>query len=377
MSMVSDFSYRKAHGNGDSCGYDLIGSIDANADGALQTLASGIAAGCHVLLDFSQVERVNSMGLSLLLKIFEDWERQKIRIEVQNLNRMVSMLFKITGLGRFIKSDGKHNDTEVGLTPAGSVPNKNNGAKTVTPAPTHDKLNFVANLQSGQQLTGWYLLNTYLQRRLKKAIHFEQAHDSPNGHMTDLLFARPFEACDMMAEHGFIPLLRPSHETDEVVILVRADDERDLKDYQGVTVATASKNSFVYLLGRFLCDDSGLDSGQLEFEFSGNEIKALQSLIRKKCDLMFMLKKTYGSLSSFSRSNVRKLDESATDFASHLFCVSPYLETEGKLLTEILTGMGQDEQGRQILQDIQIEGWVKPEASELDMLKMVYGRYAS
>jgi len=377
MSMASHFSYRKANGNANSCRYDLIGSIDANADSALQALASDITAGFHVLLDFSQVERVNSMGLSLLLKIFEDWERQKIRIEVQNLDRMVSMLFKITGLGRFIKSDGKLNGTEVGLTPTGSIPKKTNEAKTVASAPEHDKLNFVANLQSGQQLTGWYLLNTYLQRRLKKAIHFEQANDSLNSHMIDLLFARPFEACNMMTEHDFIPLLRPSHETDEVVLLIRADDGRDLPDYQGVTVATASKNSFVYLLGRFLCDEGGLDSGQLKYDFSGNEIKALQSLIRKKCDLMFMLKKTYDGLSSFSRSNVRKLDESATDFASHLFCVSPYLEKEGQLLAEILAGMGQDLQGQQILQDIQIEGWIKPEPSELDMLKMVYGRYAS
>jgi len=171
--------------------------------------------------------------------------------------------------------------------------------------------------------------------------------------------------------------MRPSHETDEVVILAREDDDRGLRDCHGVTVATASKKSFVYLLGRFLCDEEGLDSGQLKFDFVGNEIKALQSLIRKKCDLMFMLKKTYDGLSSFSRSNVRKLDESATDFASHLFCVSPYLENEGKLLAEILAGMEQDEQGLQILQDIQIEGWIKPEPSELDMLKMVYGRYAS
>jgi hypothetical protein len=230
-------------------------------------------------------------------------------------------------------------------------------------------------MQSGQQLTGWYLLNTYLQRRMKKAIHFEQTADAPNGDATDLLFARPFEACQMIAQHDFIPIMRPINETDEVIILTRADDKRELNSYEGVTVSTAAEGSFVYLLGRFLCDENGLDSAKFSFDFAGNEIKSLQSLIRKKCDLVFMLKKTFESLSSFSRNNVRKLDESQTNFAYHLFCVAPHLQSEGDILAEILINMGNDEHGQQILQDIQIQGWCKPEAGELKMLQMVYNRY--
>jgi anti-anti-sigma factor len=354
--------------------YDLVGSIDAHANTVLDALTQVPASG-HVLLDFSKVERVNSMGLSLLLKIFEQWEQQKIHIEVQHLDRMVSMLFKITGLGRFIKTDGKA--PEAGATGLNPEPPRHIDAKTVAPAAVvaHDKLNFVASLQSGQQLTGWYLLNTYLQRRMKKAIHFEQAVDTPNPNTTDLLFARPFEAALMISQHGFIPVLRPVSEADEVVILVRADDTRVLADYAKASVGTATEDSFVYLLGRFLCDENGLDSAQLNFDFSGNEIKALQTLIRKKTDLLFMLKKTYDGLSSFSRNNVRKLDESQTDFACHLFCVAPHLKDQGAELTEILMDMAKDDQGQQILQDIQFEGWNKPEAGELQMLQMVYDRY--
>ena len=38
--------------------------------------------------------------------------------------------------------------------------------------------------------------------------------------------------------------------------------------------------------------------------------------------------------------------------------------------------MAQDEQGKEILKDIQIQGWNTPEAAELQMLQMVYDRYA-
>lgn len=357
--------------------YNFIGSIDALSAETLQTL-SDIPESSYVLLDFKQVERVNSMGLSLLLKLFEEWERNKIRVEVQNLNRMASMLFKITGLGRFVRAEGQpaeiaattthiveptHADNNVVATPAKSVVN--------------DKLNFVASLQSGQQLTGWYLLNTYLQRRMKKAIHFEQSVDVPNSNSTDLLFAKPFEACQMIKNHGFIPVMRPIAEADEVVILTRADETFSLKDYEGTSVSTATEGSFVYLLGRFLCDESGIDSSKFTYEFAGNEIKALQLLIRKKCNLLFMLKKTYEGLSSFSRNSVRKLDESVTDFACHLFCVAPHLKEEGAMLASILKEMEHDEHGSPILKDIQVQGWIKPEEGELQMLQMVYSRYTS
>lgn len=377
MSMNNNFTIKQITSENNNFSFGLIGAIDAHAGTVLDSL-SQIPASSYVLLDFSQVERVNSMGLSLLLKVFENWERQKIRIEVQNLDRMVSMLFKITGLGRFIKSDGNTPDTSTVISTSNpEPPHHTTEPKRPTPIAgvVADKLNFVASMQSGQQLTGWYLLNTYLQRRLKKAIHFEQTVDAPDPDKTDLLFAKPFEASLMIKKHGFIPVMRPASEADEVVILTRSDDSRSLLEYSNACVSTATENSFVYLLGRFLCDENGLDSSKLSFDFSGNEIKALQTLIRKKADLTFMLKKTYDGLSSFSKNNVRKLDESQTDFACHLFLVAPHLPSDAQALGETLLAMGDDEQGKQILQDIQIQGWSKPEEGEIKMLQMVYDRY--
>jgi anti-anti-sigma factor len=377
MSITNTFTVQPISGK--DYHYDFVGSIDANSADVLTSL-SELPPEIHVLLDFSKIERVNSMGLSLLLKLFEQWESKKIRVEVQNLNRMVNMLFKITGLGRFVKADGNSGSTTTSANP--EPPRQSNEQETASSihakATAHDKLNFVASLQSGQQLTGWYLLNTYLQRRLKKAIHFEQSVDKPDPSTTDFLFAKPFEACLMIKEYGFVPVMKPIAEADEVVILTRADDMRILSEYEGVAVGTATEGSFVYLLGRFLCDENGLDSAKFAFDFAGNEIKALQTLIRKKCDLVFMLKKTYEGLSSFSRSNVRKLDESETDFACHLFCVAPHLKAEDTAaLIEVLTEMANDEHGQEILKDIQIQGWNKPETGEVQMLQMVYSRYVS
>ncbi len=89
-----------------------------------------------------------------------------------------------------------------------------------------------------------------------------------------------------------------------------------------------------------------------------------------------MLKKAYDGLSSFSRNSVRLLDESRTEFAHHLFCVAPHLTGHISELSNVLGDMTQDEQGKQILVDIQMQGWQKPEEEAMAMLQMVYRRYA-
>jgi len=379
MAISDSLNITKISDDNNTFCFDCTGSIDVNAKGPLASL-SCVPAKAHVILEFKKIERVNSMGLSLLLKIFEEWEKQQITVEVKDLNRMVNMLFKITGLGRFVagNTDAKTGDKK-SISPQAPIhvnAKKDQGDITEKFA-AKKKLNFVASLQTGQQLTGWYLFNTYLQRHMQKAIHFDQAQDMLNAASVDILFAKPFEACTMIKKRGFVPIMRPIAEADEVVILTRADDERSLSDFNGASVVTASENSFVYILGRFLCDENELDSATFKFSFSGNEIKSLQMLIRKKADLLFMLKKTYEGLSSFSKKNVRKLDESATDFAFHLFSIAPNLVEEGKALHTILAEMAADEKGKRILEDIEFQGWCPVEEGELKMLTMVFDRYVT
>lgn len=372
--------------------YGFAGSIDAHSGSVLEGLAQ-LPENSLISLDFRQVERVNSMGLSLLLKLFEQWEKRGIRVEVSNLNRMVGMLFKITGLGRFVKAHGSPDlpDRRHADVPEKAIPDRRQPeivlATQAQPSATeeaasprhHGRLNFIASMQTGAQLSGWYLLNTYLQRRLQHAIHLEQL---PAGHdittqNVDLLFAKPFEACAMVARQGYIPLLRPVGEADEVVIIMRADDGRALSELASPQVVTASQGSFVYLLGRFLCDENGLDSSGFQYAFAGNEIKALQMLLKGQADLLFMLKKTYYGLSGMTRKSTRVVDESDTQIAFHLFCIHNRVAELREPLVNVLTGMGTDEAGRGVLKDIQIEGWCAPDEGEMRMLLDIFQRYST
>lgn len=398
--------------NDDHYRFECIGYIDVHAESVLKPLYA-IPAGAQVMLNFAQVDRVNSMGLSLLLKCFEALEINGTRVEVYNLNRMIKMLFKITGLGRFLKIDSTNDATAskpatarpripqpklVPCTPAQEQkPRRSNNstvsiAKPVDPktigsfarradvvrsVSRYGKLNFVASLQTGGQLGGWYMLNTYLQNNLKKAIHFEQcpAGQEITGVTADMLFAKPFEACEMMSKYAFLPVMRPRGDADEIVILTRADENRELGEIPDAKVAVASTSSFVYLLGRLICDENGIDSNRFQYIPSGNEIKALQMLLKRRVDLLFMLQKTYWGLSSFSRNAIRLLDQSETNFAFHLFCVSPKQDTLTKPLGDLLSQMSENTKGQQILKDVRIDGWHRPEDGEIDMLMRLFERY--
>jgi hypothetical protein len=304
-------------------------------------------------------------------------------VEVSNLNRMVGMLFKITGLGRFVKGGeapvAAQPRPQVEIISSVQMPTQPAHPPGEVPPAHHGRLSFIASMQTGAQLSGWYLLNTYLQRRLQHAIHLEQlpaGHDITHENV-DLLFAKPFEACAMISRRDYVPLLRPLGEADEVAIIMRADDTRALNTLSAPQVVTASQGSFVYLLGRFLCDENSLDSTSFQYAFAGNEIKALQMLLKGQADILFMLKKTYHGLSGLTRKSTRVVDESDTQFAFHLFCIHNRVAELREPLVKTLLEMSSDEQGKGVLKDIQLEGWVAPEEGDVRMLLDIFQRYST
>jgi ABC-type phosphate/phosphonate transport system substrate-binding protein len=290
---------------------------------------------------------------------------------------MIGVLFKMTGLTRFLAAEAA--PAQVATAPAYQM---DQGAYTGT-AKSDGKLKMWVNAQSSHQMNGWYFFNTYLQRHLNREIQLELVHGAINEqdkhiHEMDIVFTKPFEATRLLLEHRFRPLLRPIDQTDEVTLLVRADDTRQsLAEFQGSKVVTASSDNFVYLLGRFLLEEEKENSSaaNLDYLFSGHDIKALQMLLKSSADIMCMLSETYESLSGLTKKMLRQIDQSETAFAFHLFCVAPHCAEIGEAMSEVLLNMSQDSQGRQVLADLNISGWSKPKQDEINMLVMLFNRY--
>ena len=357
------------------------------------------------IFDFTHVTRVNSMGLAQFMRLLEQWRCQRISMEAHHLNRTISMLFKMTGMNRYF------GDTVVGSTstsstnpvlqtnppparataprpaplPRAAPPQLRRVARTApttvaAPVVSSHKMTFSVSLQSNQQLTGWYYLNTLLQRTLDRpiAISINQLGANTALAQYSLVFAKPFDACALMTKHQFVPVVQPQDDTDEVSIIVRqADQGKTMTDFAKAKVVTAVEANFVFLLGRFFCDEYGLDSTQLHYQFTGNEITALKALLNGNADMLFMLKKNYHQLSRLSREATHVLNESETGLAYHMLLISPEYQALRLPLTQALLDLQQQDKGKQVLQDLGISGWNIPKDDEINMLLMLYNRYVA
>jgi ABC-type transporter Mla MlaB component len=354
--------------------FTLMGTIDVEAISSLETLYV-LPANSIVELDFALVQRVNSMGLAQILKLFEHWQKQHITISITNVNRMIGVLFKMTGLTRFL-DDGKQS---VAPSLSAAVAKAAPVVSSKTAYKADGKLKLWVHAQNSHQMNGWYFFNTYLQRHTGRDIQLELVHGALSEQNSkiedmDIVFTKPFDATRLLIENQFSPLLHPINQTDEVTLLVRADDTRQkISDFHGGKVITATADNFVYLLGRFLLEESR--SAPWDYHFSGHDIKALQMLLKGQADILFLSTETYLGLSSLTRNMLREIDQSETGFAFHLFCAAPHCTDVGNAVTEVLLNMGQDSQGRQVLADLGLEGWSRPKQDEVDMLAMLFNRY--
>jgi len=76
----------------------LAGIIDARAQKLLDELHLHVEAS-SVRFDFGAVQRINSMGIALLLRCFKQIRDQKhAQIRLSNVNEVNFMLFRITGI---------------------------------------------------------------------------------------------------------------------------------------------------------------------------------------------------------------------------------------------------------------------------------------
>jgi ABC-type phosphate/phosphonate transport system substrate-binding protein len=195
-------------------------------------------------------------------------------------------------------------------------------------------------------------------------------------HESALVFAKPFDACSLIANHNYIPIARPVNDSVEVSIVVRSEDsEKSIKDFTGAAVATSAKESFVFLLGRFFCDEYELDSSDLTYQFTGNQLTAMRRLLEKDVDMLFMLKENYHLLLELSRKGTHVLEESETGMAYHMLLLSPAFADLQEQLTDTFLNLQDDEKGSHVMNDLGVESWCKPEPDEIAMLQMLYGRY--
>ncbi|MEY2341172.1 phosphate/phosphite/phosphonate ABC transporter substrate-binding protein [Acidithiobacillus sp. IBUN Pt1247-S3] len=238
---------------------------------------------------------------------------------------------------------------------------------------------------SGKNLPGWFLMNTYLQRRLSCSLRFEPHDDFERGRKAvldggfDLVYANPFDWVQYMAQRGFIPVAKPKEHFDEVYLCSRSDspwvDFSTLPER--IRIASASDATLVHMVGLFLLDKAEVDRVRLDFTFTGSYQSALKSLLQGQVDFAFVFNEVFASASRITQSSLRIVSQSDDAFAFHAFCISPRMAHLQGQLCEILCSMEQSEAGQRLLKDIGFSGFEAVNEDEVACLTALAEEYIS
>ena len=358
--------------------YRLRGVIDAAAKSHMDSL---LAINKSAILDFTEVSRVNSMGLAILLNILKQLHGNRLPIAVEGMNRMTAMLFKMTGLNQYLTNHAAAPEVaHVTLNTATTASSMQNSPSPKTPS-RNDHWRFSVSLQERTQLEGWYFLNTHLQKKWGRSIrlepHFgalEQGDTAPSD-SADIVFASPFAVCELI-QMGFSPLLVPCANPEEAVVICRKNDERTtFSQFSRPKVITDRMDSYAYLLGRLLMDESGFSSDSANYLFVGNDIKSVQMLLRSMGDIAILPRQTFYGLSSITKDELKVMDESQTDFAYHALCLSSHRRSDATAIINLFISLQDEIKGQEILRGLGIRGWREPASEEINMLTAVYQKY--
>lgn len=218
---------------------------------------------------------------------------------------------------------------------------------------------------SPDHIAGWYVFNTWLQRRLGDRIHLELYDDFASQRQAisedkvDIIFANPFDAAMLVREKGFEAIATPAGKRDEVVIATSAESAFEkIEDLQPGTRVCETQDPDVNLIGTILLEPADLKPSNISILHAATYVLVAKHLLQGKADIGFFLKEAYDDLSQVIRKNLRVLVTSQISVVRHVLLVGPRMQDRKDELRQLLLGMDKDlPQGPGVLESLGFTGW--------------------
>lgn len=225
---------------------------------------------------------------------------------------------------------------------------------------------------TAKNLAGWYVLNTYLQRKLGIAMRFEPA-DNFNIEREQVLaggyhlvYANPYSALQFHRQRGFVPLARPVALFDETLLVAPAG--KPLPADGALKIASATEKLIVHFLGLTLLDQLQIPLSRASYQFVGNHLKAAHAVLNGQADAAFVFNETWSGMAAKSRAELQVLAQTESRQASHCFCVGPELADRADEIRAVLCGMQADPAGLRILEDLRFQGFEAIDVAAVEQL---------
>ena len=226
---------------------------------------------------------------------------------------------------------------------------------------------------SPDYIAGWYVFNTWLQRRLGTRIHLELYDDFVSQRQAiaedrvDVIYANPHDAAMLVREKGYTALAAPRNKPDEVVLAVQADAAAQrVEDLRPGLKIAVTRDPDVNLIGMILLEPADLHRDNTVTAQLSSYVLVAKQLLTGRADCGFFLKDAYDGLSAPIRRQMRPLVTSQISVVHHVLLASPRCAELHAPLRDLLLTMDGEADTRRILEGLGLTGWESqdPESTE-------------
>ena len=227
---------------------------------------------------------------------------------------------------------------------------------------------------TARNITGWFLFDTYLQRKLDCAIRFEpkdnfiEERNSVLNGGYQIAYANPFSAAIYAKRLGFLPVAKPGGVFDETMLVSKGNAQ--IPSSRPLRIASATDKLIIHSLGLSLLGALNISPSDCEFVYVGTHAKAAHALIEGTADLGFVYNETWKGMADSSSQALTVVSQTSSQQAYHCFCVAPEWKEKLEQLQALLVNMLQDPQGKGILDDIHLPAGFEPMAPD-DLLPFI------
>ena len=225
------------------------------------------------------------------------------------------------------------------------------------------------------RLSGWYIFNTWLQKKTGEAIHLEMYNHYQDLHQAvaddkiDLIYANPFDAAMLVREKGFLPLVRAKGEADEAIIAVNADSAiHAIEELKPDTRVAFTDDPDVRLMGMIMLEPADLHVGNIVPMLSDNHVLVAKHLLKDEADVGIILAEAYDNLSNMLKKQLRVLVRSQISVIYHSLMIGPRMQNRRTDIQALLTDMTHDEKARGVLSSLGFSGWQIIDDEEMEFM---------
>jgi phosphonate transport system substrate-binding protein len=229
---------------------------------------------------------------------------------------------------------------------------------------------------SPDHIAGWYVFNTWLQRRLGERIHlelfenFESQRAAIDADRVDLIYANPYDAAMLVRQKGFVALAAPRNLADEVTLAVPVDaPAQRVEDLRAGARLVVTSDPAFNLLGMNTLASADLNAANTQTATVGSYVLVAKQLLQGKADVGFFLARAYDGLSPVIRRQLRPLVTSDIGDVRHVLLAGPRAAHLVAALRELLPAMdGPGADGANVLQSLGLEGFMPQDAEATEFM---------